>query len=79
MSNPDISILDIRSLQKTPSNIPLFKFKTKTKFYTSPEYLQKHGIPRDMDDMLENYDLCIRQKFLHLPECNFILKKAKKT
>ncbi|MDW2994924.1 MAG: LysR family transcriptional regulator [Alphaproteobacteria bacterium] len=78
MSNPDISILDIRSLQKIPGNKPLFKFKTKTKFYTTPEYLNKHGVPKDMDDMLENFELCVRQKFLQLPECNFILKRAKK-
>lgn len=77
MSNPDISILDARSLTKIPGKT-LFKFKTKTKFYTTPEYLAKRGAPRDMDDMLENYDLCIRQKFLELPECNFILKRAKK-
>ncbi|MBO5705196.1 MAG: LysR family transcriptional regulator [Alphaproteobacteria bacterium] len=78
MSNPDISIIDIRSLTKIPGSISLFKFKTKTKFYTTREYLNKHGTPQDMNDMLENFDLCIRQKFLHLPECNFILKKAKK-
>ena len=78
MSNPDISIVDIRSLQKIPGNIPLFKFKTKIKFYTTPEYLQKHGVPHNIEDLLENHDLCIRQKFLRLPECNFILKRAKK-
>ncbi len=77
MSNPDITILDARSVQKLPGK-PLFKFKTKAKFYTTPEYMVKHGIPKDMDDMLENYDLCVRQHFLHLPECNFVLKRAKK-
>lgn len=35
-------------------------------------------LPRDMDDMLENFDMCMRQKFLELPECNFILKRARK-
>lgn len=78
MSNPDIAIIDIRSLSKIPGTKPLFKFKTKIKFYTTPEYLHKHGTPCNMEDMLENFDLCIRQKFLHLPECNFILKRAKK-
>ncbi len=78
MTNPDISIIDIRSLSKIPGSVPLFKFKTKTKFYTTREYLNKHGTPKDIDDMLENFELCIRQKFLHLPECLFILKKAKK-
>ena len=78
MSNPDITIMDIRSLNKIPGTKPLFKFKTKVKFYTSPDYLQKRGVPRDIEDMLENYDLCMRQKFLELPECNFVLKRAKK-
>lgn len=78
MANPDISIMDMRTAQKIPGTKPLFKFKTKAKFYTTPEYLSKYGVPRDMDDMLENFDMCIRQKFLELPECNFILKRAKK-
>ena len=77
MSNPDITIMDARSLKKIPGKA-LFKFKTKTKFYAAPDYLAKRGAPRDMDDMLENFDLCIRQKFLELPECNFILKRAKR-
>ena len=77
MANPDITILDAHLLQKLPGKA-LFKFKTKAKFYTTPEYLAKYGIPKDMEDMLENYDLCIRQHFLQLPECNFVLKRAKK-
>ena len=77
MSNPDITILDARSLQKIPGKT-LFKFKTRAKFYTSPEYINKHGIPKDMDDMLENFDLCIRQQFLQRPECNFLVKRAKR-
>lgn len=78
MSNPDIAIMDSRSFDKIPGTKMLFKFKTKIKFYTTPEYLRKHGVPQDMDDMLENFDMCIRRKFLELPECNFILKRAKK-
>lgn len=77
MSNPDITILDARTAPRLPGR-PLFKFKTKVKFYTTPDYLSKHGIPKNVDDMLENYDLCIRQNFLQLPECNFVLKRAKK-
>lgn len=77
MSNPDITIVDARSLQKIPGKT-LFKFKTRAKFYTSPEYINKRGLPKDMDDMLENFDLCIRQQFLQFPECNFLLKRAKR-
>lgn len=74
---PDITIMDMRVVKKDVGK-PLFKFKTKAKFYSTPEYMYKRGAPRDMEDMLENYDLCMRQKFLQLPEFNFILKAAKK-
>lgn len=77
MSNPDITILDTRLLSKLPGKA-LFKFKTNAKFYGTPEFFGKYGVPKDMDDMLENYDICIRQKFLQMPEFNFLLKRAKK-
>ncbi len=77
MSSPDITIIDARTLTKLPGKA-LFKFTTKAKFYSTPEYLYRRGAPKDMDDMLENYDLCIRQKFLQFPEFNFLLKRAKK-
>ncbi len=76
MSSPDITIVDARNLSKIPGKA-LFKFRTKAKFYSTPEYMYKRGAPKDIDDMLENYDLCIRQKFLQLPEFNFISKRAK--
>ena len=77
MANPDISIIDSDALQKIPGKV-LFKFKTKAKFYVTEEYLKKHGTPKDMDDMLENYDLFMRQKFLRKPEFQFVSKRAKK-
>lgn len=77
MANPDITILDARFLQKLPGKA-LFKFKTKAKFYATPTFLVKRGIPENIEDMLENFELCIRQKFLQLPECNFLLKRAKR-
>ena len=77
MANPDISIIDTSMLQKTPGKV-LFKFKTKVKFYATSEYLEKYGVPKDIDDMLENHDLFMRQKFLRLPELNFVSKRAKK-
>lgn len=77
MFSPDITIIDARTITKIPGKA-LFKFKTKAKFYTTPEYMYKRGAPKDLDDMLENYDLCIRQKFLQVPEFNFLLKRAKK-
>ena len=75
MANPDVSIIDAHTLQKIPGK-PLFKFKTKAKFYVTPEYLKKCG--KDIEDMLENYDLFMRQKYLKQPEFQFISKRAKK-
>ena len=77
MANPDVSIIDAHTLQKIPGK-PLFKFKTKAKFYVAPEYLKKSGTPKDIEDMLENYDLFMRQKYLKQPEFQFISKRAKK-
>lgn len=77
MGCPDITIMDMRAVKKDMGK-PLFKFKTKAKFYSTPEYMYKRGAPRDMDDMLENYDICMRQKFLQIPEFSFLLKWAKK-
>lgn len=77
MANPDISIVDSEALQKIPGKV-LFKFKTKAKFYVTEEYLKKYGTPKDMDDMLENYDLFMRQRFLKRPEFQFVSKRAKK-
>ena len=42
MANPDVSIIDAHTLQKIPGK-PLFKFKTKAKFYVAPEYLKNVG------------------------------------
>lgn len=77
-TNPDIAIMSMRSASKIPGTSMLFKFKTKVKFYSTPAYLEKRGKPNGIDDMLENYDLCIRQNFLEQPECKFILKRAKR-
>lgn len=77
MANPDVSIVDTTVLQKIPGKT-LFKFKTKAKFYATKEYLEKYGVPRNMDDMLENHDLFMRQKFLNQSELQFISKRAKK-
>lgn len=75
--NPDISIVDDSLYQKMPGKI-LFKFKTNARFYVTPEYLKKNGVPKDMDDMLENYNLFMRHKFLKRPEFQFVSKRAKK-
>ena len=54
----------------------LFETETVIRFYTSRKYLEKHGQPKNLQDLLENYDLCMRQYYLNLPECHFLIKKA---
>lgn len=77
MFSPDITIIDARNISKIPGKA-LFKFKTKAKFYSTPEYMYKRGAPKDMDDMLENHNLFMRHKFLKRPEFQFVSKRAKK-
>lgn len=73
----DIAMLDSVAARKH-TGIPLFNIKAKKHFFASKVYIEKHGMPKNIDDMLENYDLCIRQKILEQPEFNFIAKRAKK-
>ena len=55
----------------------LFKSTGKQHLYASRSYLEKRGAPKDMNDLLQNFDLCVQQRHLNEPECQTILKKAK--
>lgn len=78
---PDISDTDILIINsKVHSNIHgtvLFKFKAHKKFYTSKKYLDKHGVPQNLVDLLENYDLCMLNRYMNLSEFQNIMKRAK--
>ncbi len=55
----------------------LFKSESKMHLYTSTSYLERKGAPRDMEDLLENYDLCVQQKHLDDDGSRLLLKRAK--
>jgi DNA-binding transcriptional LysR family regulator len=78
---PDISNMDILIIKpKLHTNIHgtvLFKFKTHLKFYTSKKYLSTHGAPKNINDLLENHDLCMVYRYMNLPEYQSIIKRAK--
>ena len=78
---PDISNMDILIVKpKLHPNIHgtvLFKFKTHLKFYTSKKYLAKHGAPKNINDLLENHNLCMVIRYMNLPEVQSIIKRAK--
>lgn len=78
---PDISNMDILIVKpKLHPNIHgtvLFKFKTHLKFYTSKKYLAKHGAPKNINDLLENHNLCMVIRYMNLPEIQSIIKRAK--
>jgi len=78
---PDISTMDILIIKpKLHPNIHgtvLFKFKTHLKFYTSKKYLAEHGTPKNINDLLENHNLCMVIRYMNLPECQSIIKRAK--
>ena len=78
---PDVSTMDVLIVKsKIHPNIHgtvLFKFKTHLKFYASTKYLNTHGVPKSINDLLENYDLCMSSRYLNLPEFQSIMKRAK--
>lgn len=78
---PDISNIDVLIIKsKMHPNIHgtvLFKFKTHLKFYTSKQYLAKRGTPQNMNDLLENHNLCMSSRYMNLPEFQSIMKRAK--
>ena len=77
LKNVDIAILDVQK-HTIPLNVePLFAFRTKVRFCSTKEYLDKHGTPKNLNDLLENFDLCIRTSYLNLPDIGHILRKAK--
>ena len=79
--DPDISDMDILIIKpKLHPNVHgtvLFKFKTHLKFYTSKKYLEARGIPKNINDLLENHDLCMVNRYMNLPEYQSIIKRAK--
>ncbi len=78
---PDVANTDILIIKsKIHPNIHghiLFKFKTALKFYASKKYLNEHGTPKNINDLLENHNLCMSSRYLNLPEYQGLMKRAK--
>ena len=78
---PNISNMDILIIKpKLHPNIHgtvLFKFKTHLRFYTSKKYLDANGVPQNLHDLVENHKLCMVYRYMNLPECQSIIKRAK--
>lgn len=77
----DARSVDIAIVEKSRNTLPpqssiLFESETVIRFYTSRKYLEKQGQPKNLQDLLENYDICMRQYYLNLSECYFIIKQA---
>ena len=77
LSSIEVAMVDSNSNYQIPGRT-LFRLCTPAYFFTTQEYLDTHGVPRDIDDMLENFDLCMYQSYLNIPECSFIAKRARK-
>ena len=77
LSSIEVAMVDSNSNYQIPGRT-LFRLHTPVYFFTTQEYLDTHGVPRDIDDILENFDLCMYQSYLNIPECSFIAKRARK-
>ena len=79
--NPDVTNTDVLIINsKVHPNVRgtiLFKFKAHKKFYASKKYLSAHGVPQNMNDLLENHNLCMLNRYMNLPEFQSIMKRAK--
>ena len=78
---PDINNMDILIIKPTihPNILGtvLFKFKTRLQFYTSQKYLSANGMPKNMNDLLKNHNLCLVDRYINLQEFRNIIKRAK--
>ena len=76
VSNTDVLIINSKVHSDVHGTV-LFKFKAHKKFYASKKYLDKRGVPKDMNDLLENHDLCMLHRYMNLPEFQSMMKRAK--
>ena len=78
---PDINNMDILIIKPTihPNILGtvLFKFKTRLQFYTSQKYLSANGMPKNMNDLLKNHNLCLVDRYINLQEFRNIIKRAR--
>lgn len=56
----------------------LYKKEIQSHFYLSDNYIQRHGKPKDLNDLLENHFLCIRHSDFQHKEISSIIKTAKR-
>ena len=76
ISNTDVLIINSKVYSDIHGTI-LFKFNAHKKFYASKKYLTARGVPQNMNDLLENHDLCMLNRYMNLPEFQNIMKRAK--
>lgn len=76
LNSVDIVLIDKEYSPKISGKL-LFNINVKARFFASLEYIQEHGIPKNMDDLLENFDLCMRQRSLDIPKIADLMKRAK--
>lgn len=56
----------------------LYKKEIQSHFYLSDNYIQRHGKPKDLNDLMENHFLCIRHSDFQHKEISSIIKTAKR-
>ncbi|MBR4127013.1 MAG: LysR family transcriptional regulator [Alphaproteobacteria bacterium] len=55
----------------------LYKTEIQSHFYISDKYIQRHGKPENLSDLLENHFLCMRHSDFQHKEISYIIKTAK--
>ena len=68
------NFVDIDSLEGL---IGSFILKDLSEFYASKKYLDKYGVPKNINDLLENHNLYMSSRYINLPEYQGLMKRAK--
>ena len=73
----DIDLLFCSNRQNIPTNaVQLLSLNSQINFYSTKQYLDAHGYPKNLDDLFENFDLCFMKNMLKWPELKDCLKHA---
>ena len=76
LTNIDLVLVYDRFAQ-IPSGKKILSITQHMHFYSTQEYLDKHGEPKDIYDLFENYDLCLMKNLLTWKELEPYMKKVK--
>ncbi len=72
--------IDMAIIYEKPSQndaVIIYSNKLLFKLYASKVYLSRYGVPKSLEDIINNHKICTRTNFVRWPEWSKVLNKAK--